>query len=144
MLWVFDPKAMHHIVVKDQDIYEEAPSQITFVIAQSLLWCFMSNVPGSQRTQIGHWSEPVCNPRFDERLCGTDADLTMIFLGEHHRKQRKLLNPVFSIAHMRRLTPIFSEVVNRVCLRHLPLLSLHEHHWIAPHRHPDTAQNVFD
>ncbi|KAI0319806.1 cytochrome P450 [Amylostereum chailletii] len=31
-------------------------------------------------------------------------------LGTHHRKQRKLLNPVFSIAHMRRLIPIFQSL----------------------------------
>ncbi|TCD66902.1 cytochrome P450-dit2 [Steccherinum ochraceum] len=30
--------------------------------------------------------------------------------GDHHRKQRKMLNPVFSIAHMRDMTPIFYEV----------------------------------
>ena len=35
-------------------------------------------------------------------------------LGEHHRRQRKLLNPVFSIAHMRHLTPIFYETAHRV------------------------------
>ncbi|KAH9482227.1 Cytochrome P450 monooxygenase 91 [Psilocybe cubensis] len=35
--------------------------------------------------------------------------------GEHHRKQRKMLNPVFSIAHMRDMVPIFSLVVNRLC-----------------------------
>lgn len=34
--------------------------------------------------------------------------------GEHHRKQRKMLNPVFSIAHMRRMTPLFYEMVHRV------------------------------
>ncbi|KAJ3534146.1 hypothetical protein NMY22_g7047 [Coprinellus aureogranulatus] len=28
-------------------------------------------------------------------------------LGDHHRKQRKMLNPVFSIAHMREMTPTF-------------------------------------
>ncbi|EKM58872.1 uncharacterized protein PHACADRAFT_88318 [Phanerochaete carnosa HHB-10118-sp] len=77
VLWVFDPKAMHHVTVKDQDVYEEAPSQIQ-----------------------GFSSICVVEP-------------TALPSGEHHRKQRKLLNPVFSIAHMRRLTPIFYEVVNR-------------------------------
>ena len=36
MLWVFDPKALHHIVVKDQDIYEEASFIVTFVTVHSL------------------------------------------------------------------------------------------------------------
>ena len=34
--------------------------------------------------------------------------------GAVHKKQRKLLNPVFSGAHMRDLTPIFHDVVQRV------------------------------
>ncbi|KAJ3874013.1 cytochrome P450 [Lentinula edodes] len=34
--------------------------------------------------------------------------------GEHHRKQRKMLNPVFSIAHMRSMMPIFHTVVNQL------------------------------
>ena len=35
-------------------------------------------------------------------------------VGEHHKKQRKMLNPVFSIAHMRRMIPIFNQVGHRV------------------------------
>lgn len=34
--------------------------------------------------------------------------------GDHHRKQRKMLNPVFSINHMRHMTPIFYRVARRV------------------------------
>ncbi len=34
--------------------------------------------------------------------------------GEPHKKQRKMLNPVFSGAHMRNLTPIFHEISGRV------------------------------
>ena len=34
-------------------------------------------------------------------------------VGDHHRRQRKLLNPVFSTAHMRNMVPLF----NRVCLQ---------------------------
>ena len=37
-----------------------------------------------------------------------------VLVGEHHKKQRKLLNPVFSINHMRYMTPIFYETVHRV------------------------------
>ncbi|CCM00988.1 uncharacterized protein FIBRA_03036 [Fibroporia radiculosa] len=35
-------------------------------------------------------------------------------LGETHRKQRKLLNPAFSIKHMRHIIPIFYSVVHRL------------------------------
>ncbi|KAL6306620.1 cytochrome P450 [Sparassis latifolia] len=35
-------------------------------------------------------------------------------VGDVHRKQRKMLNPAFSIAHMRRVLPIFYKVVGRL------------------------------
>ncbi|KAE9401520.1 cytochrome P450 [Gymnopus androsaceus JB14] len=37
-------------------------------------------------------------------------------VGTHHRKQRKMLNPVFSIAHMRSMLPIFYDVVDQIDL----------------------------
>lgn len=36
-------------------------------------------------------------------------------LGEHHRRQRKLLNPVFSINHMRYMIPIFYRISHQLC-----------------------------
>ncbi|CDO76298.1 hypothetical protein BN946_scf184917.g14 [Trametes cinnabarina] len=70
ILYVFEPRALHHILVKDQYIYEEA--------------------------------------RFFISL------LTDCFIGEHHRKQRKMLNPVFSPKHMRHMIPIFYDVTQRL------------------------------
>src|ERR1700761_8805055 len=35
-------------------------------------------------------------------------------LGAHHRKQRKLLNPLFNVNHMRYMTPIFHRVARKV------------------------------
>ncbi|KAI0823770.1 cytochrome P450 [Trametes gibbosa] len=77
MLYVFDPVAMHSIIVKDQYVYEEAA------------WFIKSN-----------------SLNFGPGLLST--------LGDHHRKQRKLLNPVFSIAHMRRMIPIFNDVSRKL------------------------------
>lgn len=37
------------------------------------------------------------------------------WLGANHRKQRKMLNPVFSVKHLRSITTIFYSVVHRVC-----------------------------
>ncbi|TEB32626.1 cytochrome P450 [Coprinellus micaceus] len=74
LLYVFDPKALQHIVVKEQNVYEEADQFIMIV--------------------------------FGEGLLST--------MGEQHRKQRKMLNPVFSIAHMREMIPIFYDVVHRL------------------------------
>ncbi|OCH84539.1 cytochrome P450 monooxygenase [Obba rivulosa] len=77
MLYVFDPLALHSVIVKDQDIYEEP----AFLIKSNL-------------------------SVFGPGLLST--------LGDHHRKQRKLLNPVFSIAHMRHLTPVFYRISHQL------------------------------
>ncbi|KAI0760494.1 cytochrome P450 [Fomes fomentarius] len=73
MLYVFDPTALHTIVVKDQYVFEQAAFVIKF-----------------------NWL------RFGPGLPAT--------LGDPHRRQRKMLNPVFSISHMRRMIPIFNDV----------------------------------
>ncbi|KAF8966238.1 cytochrome P450 [Flammula alnicola] len=65
-LYVFDPKILHHILVKDLYIFERTPQSIK-----------------------------INGAVLGEGLLGT--------LGEQHRKQRKMLTPVFSIAHMRNL-----------------------------------------
>ncbi|KAH7907756.1 cytochrome P450 [Hygrophoropsis aurantiaca] len=75
MLYTFDPKAMHHILVKDQDVYGPSP---TILAANQLM--------------------------FGEGLLST--------IGEHHRQQRKMMNPVFSINHMRHMIPVFQEITN--------------------------------
>ncbi|KAF4597348.1 cytochrome P450-dit2 [Pleurotus pulmonarius] len=76
-LYIYDPKAMHHVIVKDQDIYEE-----TSLFIQGNLLMFG---PGLLST-----------------------------LGSHHKKQRKMLNPVFSIAHMRQMVPTFHAISNQL------------------------------
>ncbi|KAF7800123.1 hypothetical protein EIP86_011368 [Pleurotus ostreatoroseus] len=76
-LYVFDPKALHHIIVKDQMIYEEPRWFIS--------WNTMIHGPGLLST-----------------------------LGDQHRNQRRVLNPVFSINHMRHMTPIFYNTVHRL------------------------------
>ncbi|KXN82785.1 Cytochrome P450 3A16 [Leucoagaricus sp. SymC.cos] len=77
ILMTYDPKALHHILVKDQYVYEESTGFITRNAAY-----------------------------FGEGLLAT--------LGEQHRKQRKLMNPVFSINHMREMIPVFYEVTERL------------------------------
>ncbi|KAJ3921771.1 cytochrome P450, partial [Lentinula edodes] len=74
-LYTFDPKAMHHILVKDGALFQ--PHRIE--------------------------SGPLL---FGKGLLST--------IGEQHRKQRKMLNPVFSIAHMRSMMPIFNNVVDQL------------------------------
>ncbi|KAF9261478.1 cytochrome P450 [Marasmius fiardii PR-910] len=77
-LYTFDPKAMHHILVKDQGVlFEEAANFL-----QTFNLVFGGGILGSH--------------------------------GEPHRRQRKMLNPVFSIAHMREMVPIFYEVTHKL------------------------------
>ncbi|KAH9927308.1 cytochrome P450 monooxygenase [Fomitopsis serialis] len=77
VLYIYDPKALHTILIKDESIWEEVPSFIATNLAL-----------------------------FGPGLLST--------LGEQHRKQRKMLNPVFSINHMRTITPIFYDTTRRL------------------------------
>ncbi|KAJ6544810.1 cytochrome P450 [Mycena vulgaris] len=76
-VYVFDPKALHQIVVKDHEIFE-SPDTVT---------------KGGRVL-------------FGEGILST--------LGNQHRKQRKMLNPVFSIAHLRQMVPVFFGVGKRL------------------------------
>ncbi|KZP14916.1 cytochrome P450 [Athelia psychrophila] len=76
-LWVSDLKALHYIVIKEQDVYEETD---VFIHANKLM--------------------------FGEGLLGT--------LGAQHRKQRKMLNPVFSPRHLQEMVPIFHSVSHKL------------------------------
>ncbi|KAI0721162.1 cytochrome P450 [Fomitopsis betulina] len=73
ILYLFDPRALHDIIAKQQAIFEEGRN---FTDANQLL--------------------------FGPGLLST--------VGEQHRRQRKILNPLFSIAHMRRILPVFYTV----------------------------------
>ncbi|THU78935.1 cytochrome P450, partial [Dendrothele bispora CBS 962.96] len=74
-LITYDPKAMHHVLVKDQALYERQSLEFARLI-------------------------------FGKGLTG--------ITGEAHRKQRRALNPVFSIAHMKDMLPIFYDVVHKL------------------------------
>ncbi|KAI0789219.1 cytochrome P450 [Abortiporus biennis] len=76
-LYVFDPKAMHNIIVKDQYVFQPAK------------WFTESN------------------------QAGFGPGLLSVY-GETHRRQRKMLNPVFSINHMRHMTPIFYAIAHKL------------------------------
>ncbi|PPQ74553.1 hypothetical protein CVT24_004347 [Panaeolus cyanescens] len=77
MLYTYDPKALHHILVKDQDVFEQTPP----VIAGSKLF-------------------------FGPGLLSSH--------GEYHKRQRKLLNPVFSTTHMRQMLPTVYAIMHRL------------------------------
>ncbi|KAH9890482.1 cytochrome P450 [Cubamyces lactineus] len=94
-LYTYDPRALHSIFIKDQDVYEETDMLIS-----------MFNVltgPGLIAT-LGSSSN---NP-------GGSAKLRSFTIGDQHRRQRKMLNPVFSAKHLREMTPIFNAVTGRL------------------------------
>ncbi|KAG6865211.1 hypothetical protein C0991_004412 [Blastosporella zonata] len=72
-LYVSDPRALHSIVIKDQDAFEETA---VFVETNKAI--------------------------FGPGLVAT--------IGEHHKKQRKIVNPIFSVTQLRQLTPIIYEL----------------------------------
>ncbi|KAL5496136.1 hypothetical protein ACEPAH_3053 [Sanghuangporus vaninii] len=72
-LYVSDPKALRHIIIEDQDSYEESK-----FFTKTNLVCFGPGI--------------------------------VAVVGEQHRKQRKLLSPVFNVHHLRGLTPIFYRI----------------------------------
>ncbi|OJA12274.1 hypothetical protein AZE42_08148 [Rhizopogon vesiculosus] len=76
-LYISDPLALHHIVVKEQNVYEETDM---FIMGNRLI--------------------------FGDGLIAT--------LGEQHRKQRKMLNPVFSLANMRNLLPVIQPIADQL------------------------------
>ncbi|KAH9481363.1 Cytochrome P450 monooxygenase 91 [Psilocybe cubensis] len=76
-LYVSDAKALHHILIKDQYVYEETDD---FIESNKII--------------------------FGKGIFTS--------LGEEHRRQRKMLNPVFSIAHMKEMVPIFYGVARKV------------------------------
>ncbi|KAJ4474889.1 cytochrome P450 [Lentinula aciculospora] len=76
-LYTFDAKAMHTVLVKEQDVFEEMDGFI-----QSNLLIFGDGLVGA--------------------------------VGNRHRKQRKMLSPVFSAAHMREMTPTFFEISHKL------------------------------
>ncbi|KAJ7839582.1 cytochrome P450 [Mycena olivaceomarginata] len=93
-LYVFDPKSLHQILVKDQDIFEEPH----FIIRGTRV-SFGEGILSTLGAAINFW-----------------YIFSGVYLnaGEQHKKQRKMLNPVFSAAHLRQMVPIFFGVGKRL------------------------------
>ncbi|KAJ3524791.1 hypothetical protein NMY22_g10851 [Coprinellus aureogranulatus] len=110
VLYTYDQKAMYHIILKDQDIWEETRE--------------------FRRT--------------NGRVFGNGLFSTM---GEDHRRQRKILNPVFSVVHIRDLTPTFYNVTHKLVGSLSQLLAEGEHEASTMLRlrtqMPDTHANAF-
>ncbi|EIN05321.1 cytochrome P450 [Punctularia strigosozonata HHB-11173 SS5] len=84
-IYLTDPRALHHVLVKDQDVFEESAHSLE-----------------TSRLLFGN---------------GLVASL-----GKYTRPQRKMLNPLFSPAHLRTLVPTFftiTEQLRRALTRHV-------------------------
>ncbi|KAJ2931689.1 hypothetical protein H1R20_g5421, partial [Candolleomyces eurysporus] len=77
VLYTYDPKAMHHILLKDQHMYEEPEV-------------------------------------FSSNATVTFGPGVLSVVGDRHRKQRKMLNPVFSVTHLRHMVPTFFGVAKQL------------------------------
>ncbi|KAJ7915789.1 cytochrome P450 [Mycena leptocephala] len=93
-LFVFDPAAMQSILVKDQNIYEEHKDSIASVIFTPFTVILLT-----------------VYLRVNSLVFGPGIAFTE---GDHHRKFRKIMIPAFSTANLRRMVPMFYEVVQRV------------------------------
>ncbi|KAI0028310.1 cytochrome P450 [Vararia minispora EC-137] len=95
MICIADTKAIYEILIKNQDIFEETEAirESVFLVTDPVLL-----------TQCA---------RRNLRLIFGGIGLISA-LGDTHRKQRKLMNPAFSINHMRRMIPVFRQLTQRV------------------------------
>ncbi|KAF5341656.1 hypothetical protein D9611_001250 [Ephemerocybe angulata] len=95
-LYTFDPKAMHHIFVKDQHLFPETDEFIRGMY--QLLGPAMTAV-GGQQAKCVYWASWTILMEF---WMSAAAD---------HSRHRRLLTPVFSVAHLREIAvPLFGSV----------------------------------
>ncbi|KAF7422267.1 cytochrome P450-dit2 [Pleurotus ostreatus] len=77
-LYICDPRALHSILVKDQDAFDETA---VFIENNRII--------------------------FGPGLVAT--------VGEQHKRQRKAVKPVFSVIQLKKLTPLFYELAEKLC-----------------------------
>jgi cytochrome P450 len=113
-LVVSDPKACNNIVVKDQSIFEETHA---FLECISFFWRICRHDFLTRVVQTCRFSVQRSFLRWVRTL-----SLNIMFgplnyiipSGDQHRKQRKLLNPVFNVNHMRYMIPTFHAIARQV------------------------------
>lgn len=109
--------------MKDQDAFEETS-------------VFIECVPASVRhSKLSSRDLPRTNKAiFGPGLVATTGESCLVkvscalltnALGDHHKRQRKIVSPVFAVGQLRRLTPVFYEIADKVsCLDQRTHLSI--------------------
>ncbi|TFY67960.1 hypothetical protein EVJ58_g1307 [Rhodofomes roseus] len=90
MLVVADPKALHHMLIKEEHVYQE-----------------------TKQTNLVYFGPGLLSTLGKELSClivGFSHECT----GKQHARQRKLLNPVFSVNHMRHMLPLFYDITHKL------------------------------
>ncbi|EFI26780.1 hypothetical protein CC1G_15703 [Coprinopsis cinerea okayama7 len=96
---IYDPKALYHVLVKVIPALGQTPLPFSFSAYHY--------VPQDQDT---FEENPIFRITF-EQVFGKGLLSTF---GDQHRKQRKMLNPAFSIAHLKELVPVFHHVSQKL------------------------------
>ena len=122
-LYIFDPKALHQIVVKVRSI---SPHYLPWTPFSTRIKIFMKSPHQSLSTHHSYFRSPsfiethfleetslYLAPDFLEHLVSTFTPIhiaiinKVCFPGKQHHKQRKMLNPVFSIVHLRDMSKLW-------------------------------------
>ena len=118
-LYVADPKALHHIVIK---VCVGMTLAIPFGSSTYRTKTYTKSILTSSRTPLlalqgvhlicessansilfGKGLLTTLGALFEACISSTSTDGNVL-AGDHHKKQRKLMNPVFSTAHMRNMS----------------------------------------
>ena len=107
---MYDPRALHAIFLKDQEkeVFTRDLSFTTYV----MLTLLYIGATASHPQSVLHSGLNI--------LLGPGLLTTA---GAVHRKQRRMLQPVFSATHLRNMTPTFYDITRKVRSRDSPGLS---------------------
>ncbi|OBZ67961.1 Docosahexaenoic acid omega-hydroxylase CYP4F3 [Grifola frondosa] len=91
-------------------------SQINGLLGERILHVFDPKaMPQYSRQGSGELRPPRLALNVDGPQHDTESHvLNFIILGSHHRRQRKMLNPVFSASHLRHMVPVFYGITHKL------------------------------
>ena len=120
-LYVTDPAALHAILVRDQNTFRESTEFAGYII--SLPCPFLSTDfvavslfgiihRGDGVASVWGWCITIITCPVICSSCSPSST------GHEHKKQRKLIDPIFTAARIAKLTPLFYQVASQVNSSH--------------------------